>query len=407
LGIILFDRTYSFPLEGCPVKGRSRKSRIIILGGGFGGIACSKKAASVKNHEILLLDKNPYTTMLPSLPDVAGDRIEARYLEEDISRMVPSNIRVSREEVQSVSLDRSIIQTNKQEYRYDYLAIATGSVTNFYGFNQNLEGIHTLTSLEEGKRIRYEFPRYLERTKKPHVILAGAGYTALELAGALAVRAGEKGAALRITLVEKADRILPFLTPKQHDHIRRYMDRMGFRLLVSDSIEGFDGSNVRLHSGREFSDCFICWTAGTKFAIPQIEGDIERIPDGRIRVNENLEVPGYPGVFAIGDSAAINSEGGYLRKAVNFAVYSGTRAGDNIRRSIGGRPLRAFHPIDLGWVIPLHKDSVGRIFGKIPVSGRIGLKMHYFMCGFRNFNWKNALAFYKMALFNTKGGKRR
>ena len=371
---------------------------IAIVGAGFGGLAAAGKISKLRDQKILLFDKNRYTTMFPALPDVAGDKIEPRFLKGDIARRIPPNVSFVNERVISLDLDESLIHTSENEYHFDYLLIATGSVTNFFGFDQNLNDLYTLTSLEEAERIRREFPSYLEKISSPHVVLSGAGYTALELASHLSVMAASRGVQLKITLVEKAKGILPFLSPKQKKHIIRYLRRKNFEVKTNNTIEHFDGNGVRLESGEEYEDVFLCWTTGTKFSIPEVKGDLDRLRDGRIKVLDTLQAPGYANVFACGDSAAIHSGETYLRKAVNFAIYSGASAGGNLYRLIRKKPLRPFRPIDLGWVIPLHKDSVGLVFGKIPLYGKIGLRMHYMMCGYRNYNLPNRTMFLKMAL---------
>jgi len=125
---------------------------------------------------------------------------------------------------------------------------------------------------------------------------------------------------------------------------------------------------------------------------------MERLTDGRIKVSRDLQVPAHPEVFACGDAAAMEHRGGYLRKAVNFAFYSGLRAGKNAAAFLLEHKMKPFRPVDLGWVIPLVDDSVGRIMGGLPVWGRTGLRLHYFMCGYRNFSGRNMRAFIRMAL---------
>lgn len=372
---------------------------IIILGGGFAGLAAARKLAVLQgNHQVFLFDKNSYSTMLPSLPDAAGCRMPPQFLKEEIARLLPEGIEFKNENVCLVDLENRFIKTEKNQYCFDYLLFAAGSTSNFYGFNQSLERLYTLTTLTEAERIREDFAGYLYRAPHPHLVLSGAGYTALELAGNLSFAAQKSQKTLRITLAERAPDFLPFLSSSQKERIRRYIKRMKFDLKLNDFIEVFDGRNVRLHSGAEFEDVFFCWTAGTKFAIPQIIGKMDLLADGRIVVDECLRAPQYDGVFAAGDSAAMACGGGYLRKAVNFAIYSGARAGDNIVRSIRSKRLKPFRAVDLGWVIPLIDDSVGVVFGKIPVCGRLGLRMHYFMCGYRNFNWTNRRRFFQFSL---------
>ena len=125
---------------------------------------------------------------------------------------------------------------------------------------------------------------------------------------------------------------------------------------------------------------------------------VERTRDGRIMTNEYLQIPEYPLLFAAGDAAALTRDGQQLRRAVNFSYYSGRVAGRNAVAQRAGRALKPFRAVDLGWVIPLGTESSGRIFGGIPVGGKLGLRMHYFMNGFRHFGGGRAGDFYATAL---------
>jgi len=150
------------------------------------------------------------------------------------------------------------------------------------------------------------------------------------------------------------------------------------------------------------NDVFFCWAGGSMFAVPELIGSVERIRDGRIKVNPDLSLPGYPNVFAAGDAAAFDHTGQILRKAINFAWYAGTCAGKNIARSLQGKSAKPFRPFDAGWVIPLHSDSVGQMLSLIWIAGKPGLRLHYFMCGFRNTCFANFAGFVRIAakLFN-------
>lgn len=374
---------------------------IIIIGGGFSGLQALTKLKSVSanpNHKVTLIDRKDYACMIPAAPDVAGGRIDPEILVEDLKNLIPVGVKFARCNVQHLDLENKKINTDKDDYSYDYLVIASGSDPNFHGFDQHLEKVFPLTGLKHAEKIKREFDVYLEQKDNPKVVISGTGYTALELAGNLKVAAQRKNRKIHLTLVEMSDQILPFLSEKQRNRIHRFIKRMGFELMTGDRVIKFDGENVILDSGKEIKGVFLCWTTGAKISIPEIKGDIDQINDGRLKVNSFLQPDGYPEVFVAGDAAAISSNGGYLRRAVNFSYYSGTCAGENIARSLDGRNLKKFKPLDLGWVIPLLDDSVGIVFGKIPIKGKIGLRMHYFMCGFRNFNKSNAREFYKISL---------
>jgi NADH dehydrogenase len=115
-------------------------------------------------------------------------------------------------------------------------------------------------------------------------------------------------------------------------------------------------------------------------------------------VKTDLSLPNYPNVFAAGDAAAIEHNGQVLRKAVNFAFHGGRHAGRNLARRLRGRATRPFRPVDLGYVIPLHATSVGRLPLGIWIRGYLGIRLHSLMCGLRNYSFKGFAGCLKLAL---------
>jgi NADH dehydrogenase len=236
----------------------------------------------------------------------------------------------------------------------------------------------------------------LLKTEHPQVVMAGGGYTGLELAMSLYYRALAASKPCRVTIVDPGADILPFLPEAKRQYIKAFLNRTGVMVLNGMRITGFDGKNVTA-GDQMFEDVFFCWAGGSTFAIPEIKGAVERLRDGRLKVNPDLSLPNYPDVFAAGDSAAVEQNGQPLRKAINFAWYEGKCAGKNIVRKLRGEKTKPFRPFDAGWVIPLHGDSVGQLFSRIWIKGNTGLRLHYFMCGFRNTCLANFAGFARIA----------
>ncbi len=374
--------------------------KIIVIGAGFAGCAAIGKLKKLKGlHQLLLFDKNSYTTMIPSLPDLAGGKFPDDMLREEISRFIPEWVILKNEKIPAVDLDNKTVISDKTSYQYDYLIIATGSVTNFYGFAKQLSKIYKIDCLDDARRTRDDFIDYLAKNPKNcHVVISGAGYTGLELACSLRYLAERKGRNMPITIVEMAEDILFFLNHREKIYIKNYLNASGIRVMFKSRITDFDGQNVMINNEIIIKNVFLSWTAGSKFAIENVVGDVERISDGRIVVNQFLQLLNYPGVFAAGDSAAIKYKNTFLRKAVNFALGSGRQAGENLVRLINRKRMIKYKPVDLGWVIPLQEISMGRILNKIPVKGKLGLRLHYLFSGYFNYNLRNFLAYLKVAI---------
>jgi NADH dehydrogenase len=197
-----------------------------------------------------------------------------------------------------------------------------------------------------------------------------------------------KGIKINVTIVEVAKKILPMLSEKSHKHILKKLNELKFNIVTENQIQAFDGKNVTLKSGEIIKDAFFSWCSGVKSSLKPL-GKFDILPDGRILVNEFLNIPSYPEVFVAGDAAAIkDKKGNVLRRAVTFSEMSGKQAGKNIALHMKGKEMQAFKPIDLGWIIPMYITSVGVAMG-VEVRGRKGIFMHYFICGIKNYSIRN------------------
>lgn len=364
--------------------------KIFIIGGGFAGIKAAKELSKnfSSSHEIYLIDKKEYTTMLPNLPEVVSGRLDKKDITENITSLIPSSVKFLKEEITEVNFDERKIKTKDNEYIYDYLVFASGSTTNFFGFNDNLDKVNVLDSLEAAEKVRKNFLDYLEKREEANLVISGAGFTGIELACNLYDLCKKKDKKINVIMVDLGKKVLPMLSEKSASHVIDRLNRLKFKIYTENQIKAFDGENVTLKSGDAIKDAFFCWCSGVKSPLKPV-GNYEALPDGRIIVNEFLSIPNYPEVYATGDAAAIKDKNGnILRRAVTFSEMSGKHAAKNIASDINSREKQPFNPIDLGWIIPMYITSVGVAMG-VEVRGRKGIFMHYFICGIKNYNFRN------------------
>ncbi|HRT05000.1 MAG TPA: FAD-dependent oxidoreductase [Kiritimatiellia bacterium] len=372
------------------------KRSIVILGGGFAGQqACNALRRS--GERILLVDPNPGPTMLPALPDLAGGWVPERLVQRPFGEILPANVEHLQAAASLIDLEAGTVLAGDQTIAYEQLLIAPGSVPNFYDSPFPREKMHALGTLADARRIRREFEEYLRRTESPHLLVAGTGYTGLELAMSLFFRAKAAGKSCGATIVDPSPILLPSLPDKQRRYVLDFLVAHGAEVRLGVAVESFDGRDA-VAGGTTYADVFFCWAAGSKLAVPEIHGRVERLRDGRLQVAADLSLPNYPNVFAAGDAAAIERGGQPLRKAVNFAYYGGRRAGQNIARRRRGRPTRPFRPVDLGWVVPFRETSIGRLPGGLWIRGRLGVRLHHLMCGVRNYSFANFAGCLRLAL---------
>ena len=372
--------------------------RVIVVGGGFAGFqATTALAKRTPAAEITLIDRNGYATMIPALPDVLSGRVSFDALKRPLSESVASSVDVVVDDVQRVDLEQRSVYGNEGRYDYDYLVLAQGSSPRFFGFQPDSGTVHTVHTLERARAFRTAVETAVQHDRRASVVIVGAGYTGLEVASCLKVGFRHTGASPRIIIVELADTILPFLEEKERRRIMEYFDSIDVEIRTGTSLSRFSDGTAELSDGTHINDAVLCWSAGMQAAPTEFSGPTEKTNDGRLVTNEYLQLQEFPEVCAAGDMAALQKDGKVLRRAVNFAYYSGRRAGENVAAVISGKSPTAFRPVDLGWVIPLGEQSIGRVFGALRVGGSLGLRMHYVMCGFRHFGGAEAREFYKTA----------
>jgi NADH dehydrogenase len=373
--------------------------RVYVIGGGFAGVQAARAVARrTRGAAVTLFDRNDYATMVPALPDIVSGRFRTEMLAQPLQRSLGEGVTLAQEEVEHIDLTAREIRSSAATHRYDYLVISSGSTPAYFGFEPDDGRLHSVHSLETALAFRRAVEEHLSADPHAPVVIVGGGYTGLEVASCLTVGAAARGASPRITVVELSDTVLGFLEDRERERILRYFDSIGVDIRTGTSLERYAGGPAHLSDGSVVENALVCWAAGMRASTDGIEGTLERTRDGRIRTTPALQVPAHPEVFVAGDAAALEKKGDVARRAVNFSFYSGRRAGENVAAAIAGRPLREFRPTDLGWIIPLGDESVGRLFGVVPVGGRLGLRLHYTMCGFRRFTGGYAGEFYRTAL---------
>lgn len=373
--------------------------KIFVIGGGFAGIKAAKELGKnlLDNHEIYLIDKNEYTTMLPNLPEIVSGRLNKEDITENISNLIPREVNFLKEEIIEVNFDERKIVTRNNEYDYDYLVFAPGSTTNFFGFKDNLDKVNVLDSLEAAQKVRQSFLEHIESRNEINLVISGAGFTGIELACNLYDLAKRNNKKISVTLVDLCKKVLPMLSEKSANHVIDKLNKMDFKMYTENQVNNFDSRDIVLKNGEVITDVFFCWCSGVKSPLKP-NGKYDILPDGRILVNEFLNVENYPEVYIAGDAAAIkDSKGNMLRRAVTFSEMSGKHAGKNISAVVNGRERAVFKPIDLGWIIPMYITSVGVVMG-VEVRGRMGIFMHYFICGMKNYSFNNFIKELKAAI---------
>jgi NADH dehydrogenase len=391
---------------------KSARHRVIVVGGGFGGLACAG-ALDKKPVDVLLVDQHNYHLFTPLLYQVATSLLnpsDIAYPHRSIFRR-SQNVRFRQAQVVGVDLDRGIVRTHDdEELAYDSLVLATGSENNYFANEDLAEHTLGMKSLAEAMRLRNHVLSCLElATRSDSVeerrawltfVIAGGGPTGVEYAGALAellrMVLGRDfpeldGSLARIVVVEGQDRLLGAFHPKLGAYAARILRDHGIEVLTSTLVQKATDELVALSDGREIATRTIVWSAGVRPTDPLDPADVERSRSRRLRVDRGLRLVGHPEVFVIGDAASISEGSGELPMLSPPAM----QAGRYVARAIVARAMgsanrgKPFRFVDKGTMATIGRRAAVADLHGLKLKGTIGwlawLLVHiYYLIGFRN-----------------------
>jgi len=349
----------------------SKNPRVVIIGGGFAGIALAKKLKN-KNLQVVLLDKHNYHTFQPLLYQVATGGLEAGSIAYPIRKVIQEykDFYFRLTSVKEIDTKNQKVISEIGDLNYDYLVIATGSKTNYFGNKEIERNSMSMKTIPQSLNIRSlileNFEQAVlikdetERNLLINFVLVGAGPTGVELAGALAEM---KKAILQkdypdldinkmqINLIQSGDRILNTMSEKSSAEAEQFLLELGVKIWKNVRVTNYDGRTITTNSDLTFETATVIWTAGVQGA--KIHGldaksFVEKVE--RIRVNQFNQVNGYNNIFAIGDIAAMETElfpHGHPMMA-QPAMQQGKLLGDNLVKLINNQPMTPFEYNDKG-----------------------------------------------------------
>ena len=385
------------------------KHRVVILGGGFGGLAAAQKLKRVP-LEVTLIDRRNFHLFQPLMYQVATGSLSpgeiAAPLRGVLSRQ--KNTRVLLGEAVDVDPQaKRVFLRDGATFEYDSLIVATGTQTSYYGKDAWREWAPSLKSVEEATAIRHKILYAFERAERAATpeeagrwltfVIVGAGATGLELAGALAEIAKEtlrhdfraiKPQEARIILMEGASRVLGPFPEDLSAKAEKLVTRLGVEVIKGVMVTNINAEGVTFKRGdatQMLAARTVLWAGGvvaTPFARKLAErAHAETDRSGRIKVNRDLTVPNFPDIFIIGDLAhAADSAGNPLPGVAQVAMQGGAYAAKVIRSRLAGqKDLPAFHYFNKGEMAVIGRAAaVANIFG-IHVSGLLAWLMWLFI----------------------------
>jgi NADH dehydrogenase len=353
---------------------------IVIIGGGFGGLAAARYLSGHRDQvAITLIDRKDTSDFLPLLPDIVGGRLPPAAISVSLNALARRlGFAFIHDTVQRVDHDRHCVMGEEREYPYDALIMAAGSEPNFYGNRAAQQAALPLNTAHDAKRLAQKIQEGHFET----CVIVGGGYTGVEVATHVWRRLQTGRTSKAIVIVEAAPSLLNALPDWMKQYTLKTLDGLRITHFENCRFIGVDNGCVSLSNGQLFNSTLLVWSAGVQTPACVRSLPFTQAMQGRIRVNEFLRA--RDDIFVVGDSAAFMVETRPLRMSVQFAITQGTCAAANVLRYFRGARLRAYRPLDPGFVLPMaHGRSCGTV-GGIRLRGRLPTFLHYCMCAYRS-----------------------
>ena len=370
--------------------------RVVIGGGGFGGLAAAK-ALGKAPVEVILIDRTNHHVFQPLLYQVATSVLAPSQISSPIRGILgkQKNTMVIMGEVTGVDKEQRCVFVNSPDREhvpvpYDYLILATGVRPSYFGHNEFEKFAPGLKSLADAVAIRNKILSAFEQAEAEEnvdlhrdlltFVLVGAGPTGVEMAAALAVfvrttlRSDFRRidpASARIVLLDAARNVLGTFAPNLSDAAEEHLQKLGVEIHLGQAVEKIDSEGVTF-GGQRIASKTVIWTAGVA---PSPAGKwlgAETDRAGRVRIQPDLRVPNHPEIFVVGDTASLDQDGKPLAGVAQVAMQQGRYAGKLIRRQLTGkRPPKPFRYFDKGTMAVVGKGYAVLQSGKLRLHGLI------------------------------------
>lgn len=366
--------------------------RIVIVGGGFGGVNLAKqlKHAPV---QVVLLDRNNYHLFQPLLYQVSTAGLEPDSIAFPLRGIFRKqrNLVFRMAEVTGIRSAENILETGIGEIHYDYLVFATGSNTNFFGNKHIEDNAIGMKSLIEAVQIRNYVVKQFEESlllqnpeeikPKLNFVMVGGGPTGVELAGAFAELRKYimpkdyptlPQSLMNVYLIEAGPKLLPSFSETTSQKTLEALQEIGVRVLTNTGVKEYDGKTVTLSTGEVIQTQSLLWSAGVKgIPVKGIPADVI-LPNGRILVNELNQVKGFTNVYAIGDIAQMTNDPRFPKgypMVAQVAIQQGKNVANNLRLSLENKPMKGFNYKDLGSMATIGRNRAVAEFSGMRMSG--------------------------------------
>lgn len=393
--------------------------RVVIVGGGFAGLALVEKLKH-KEVQVVLFDKNNFHQFQPLFYQVATSALEPDSIVFPFRKQINGykNVLFRLAEVEEIQPSTNTIITNKGRVHFDYLVLATGTTTNFFGMD-NVES-HSLgmKDIRDSLNIRHMMLQNLEqaaitcddeeRDALTNFVIVGGGPAGVEMAGALAEfrkyilpkdYPEYPSSIMNIYLIEAIDELLSTMSDKASSKTLKYLEDLNVKVLLNESVSDYDGSKVITNCDKIILTKNLIWTAGVKGQFPKGIDEKHVVKGNRLKTGSYLMEEGYKNIFAIGDIAAIitNETPKGHPQVAQTAIQQGKYLGNSFLKIIENEAPKPFEYKDKGSLATVGKRKAVADLGKFKFAGYFAWLLWSIVhllsiSGFRNrlmvgFNW--------------------
>ncbi|MGI4803998.1 MAG: NAD(P)/FAD-dependent oxidoreductase [Janthinobacterium lividum] len=385
--------------------------KVVIVGAGFGGIEMAKSLNN-KEVDVLLVDKHNYHTFQPLMYQVATGSLEADSIAFSVRKNFEGqkNFRFRIAEVNKINTDKNSIETSIGNIEYDYLVLATGSTTNFFGNKEMEQHALPMKSIVEALNLRSAILQNLETAllmptkeeREPYLtfVLVGAGPTGAELAGSIAEIRNYvlnkdypelQKEEMKVYLVDFLPKVLANMSEQASKKAQQFLENMNVEVLTGVKVENYDGDVISFEGGRKINTKNVIWSAGVMGVVPEGFSKEQIARGNRISTDEVNRVIGLNNVFAIGDVSSSVSEAmpKGLPGVAPVAIQQGKHLAKNILHLIKNEPTVNFVYNDQGSMATIGRNKAVVDLGKIKFQGFFAWLTWMFihlvlLMGFRN-----------------------
>ncbi len=393
--------------------------RVVIIGGGFAGLALVEKLKH-KEVQVVLFDKNNFHQFQPLFYQVATSALEPDSIVFPFRKQFKGykNVVFRLAEVEEIQPSSNTLTTTKGKVHYDYLVLATGTTTNFFGMDSIAQNSLGMKDIRDSLNIRHMMLQNLEqaaitcdddeRDSLTNFVIVGGGPAGVEMAGALAEFCKYilpkdypeyPSSIMNIYLIEAIDELLGTMSDKASSKTLKYLEDLNVKVLLNEAVSNYDGNEVTTKSGKTILAKNLIWTAGVKGQFPKGIDEKHVVKGNRIKTGSFLMVEGYENFFAIGDIAALISKEtpkGHPQVA-QTAIQQGKWLGDSLLKIIKNEAPKPFEYKDKGSLATVGKRKAVADLGKMKFAGYFAWLLWSIVhlmsiSGFRNrlmvgFNW--------------------